>query len=187
MAQLLKGPFTVVDYHRMVDCGILREGDPVELLEGQVVVMMSIGIRHAACVDRLTQILILALRGEATVRVQGPIVLDDGAEPEPDIAIFKQAGPWPFPGHPRPEAVFLVIEVADSSLAYDRDIKIPLYAKAGIPEVWLIDLTTDTAVVYRNPLGDAYQDIRNAGSSDVLNPHLLQQVSLRVEEIIPAH
>src|SRR5215469_8872450 len=121
---------TVTDYRRLGTAGILGEDERVELLEGQLVDMSPIGPRHALAVDALTELLVLAASGRAAVRVQNPIVLDDASEPQPDVALLRK--PWdghPH-AHPRPPDVYLLIEVADSSLEFDLGAKLELYARA---------------------------------------------------------
>lgn len=145
---------SIQDYHRMMEVGILTAHDRVELINGEIIEMSPIGSPHAACVDFLAEELIIALQRKARVRVQNPIALLDYSEPEPDIVVVK-------PGryqsrHPRAEEILLIIEVADTSLVYDRDIKGPLYAQAGIAEYWLVNLIDRQVEVYRRPEGGKY-------------------------------
>jgi Uma2 family endonuclease len=147
---------TVDDYHRLGEAGVLGEDDRVELLEGQLVDMSPIEPRHALAVDVLNEMLMHAVAGRAGVRVQNPIVLDNATEPQPDIVLVRR--PWRgYPNaHPRPGDILLVIEVADTSRETDLGAKLALYARAGIPEFWIVDLTTDGVLVCRNPGGDRY-------------------------------
>ncbi len=145
--RLLKGPFTVGDYHRMTETGVLRRDARVELLDGQVVEMSPIGSRRAGCVNRLTQMLAQAMAGRATVGIQNPVVLDDFSEPQPDVAVLTYRADGYAARHPGPADVLLLIEVMVTSADIDRDVKIPLYARAGIPEVWLVDLDADAVEV----------------------------------------
>jgi len=144
------------DYHRLGRAGILGEDDRVELLDGQLVDMSPIGPRHALAVDALTELLVGAVAGRATVRVQNPIELDATTEPQPDIALVRR--PWRgYPSaHPQPGDVFLLVEVADTSLELDRGAKLELYARAGIHEFWIVDLTTNGVLVHRRPRGNRY-------------------------------
>ncbi len=146
---------TVADYHRLGEAGILDEDDRVELLEGQLVDMSPIGPRHALAVDALMETLVLAVAGRASVRVQNPITLDGGSELQPDVAVVRR--PWRgYPtAHPQPDDVLLLVEVADSSLETDSGAKRELYARAGIRQFWIVDLTTDCVLVHRKPSGDA--------------------------------
>lgn len=184
MAQLLKGRFTVADYHRMVECGILSEDDRVELLAGQVIPMSPIGSPHAACVNRLTRMLILALGERATIAVQNPAVLDDWSEPQPDVTVLKPRTDGYAAAHPRPADVLLLIEVADSSLARDREVKIPLYAAAGVPEVWLVNLPVDHIHIYRDPGTAGYGSIQIATRGASVTPHHFPDTAFSVDDIL---
>lgn len=119
--------FSVDDYHRMVDAGLLGEDDRVELLEGDIIDMSPIGSRHAACVDRLTRLLTIGLSEQAIVRVQGPIRLDELSEPQPDVAVLRRRDDFYATALPGPDDVMVVVEVADTTLAVDREVKAPLY------------------------------------------------------------
>jgi Uma2 family endonuclease len=169
---------TLDAYHRLGAAGILGEGDRVELLEGQLVDMSPIGPRHALAVDALTELLVVAAAGRAGVRVQNPIVLDDATEPQPDIVLVRR--PWRgYPtAHPRPGDIFLVIEVADTSRETDLGAKLELYARAGIPEFWIVDLTTDGVLVGRNPGGGRYGSMTRVEPSGILAVEGLPGVSL---------
>jgi Uma2 family endonuclease len=148
--------FTVSEYHRMAEAGILGEDDPVELINGQIYVMTPIGSQHAACVDRLTRLFVLAFHDQATVRVQNPILLGPDSEPEPDVSLLAPRDDAYAARHPRPEEVMLIVEVAGSSLAFDQKTKLPLYAQAGIPEVWIVALDEDQIHIYREPTASGY-------------------------------
>jgi Uma2 family endonuclease len=161
---------TVAEYHRLAEVGILGEDDRVELLDGQLVAMSPIGPRHALAVDALMELLMAAVAGRAAVRVQNPITLDGGSEPNPDLAVVRR--PWAgYPGaHPGPGDVYLLVEVADTSLETDRGAKAAVYAKSRIPEFWIVDLTTDVVHVHRTPKGRGYElvtVVKRAGMLDV--------------------
>jgi Uma2 family endonuclease len=149
--QVPRHRLTVNEYHRLGEAGVLGEADRVELLEGQLVDMSPIGPRHALAVDALVELLVAAVAGRAGVRAQNPIELDDRTEVQPDIALVRR--PWQgYPAaHPRPVDIFLLIEVADTSLQTDRGAKLELYARAEVREFWIVDLTTDGVLVYRDP------------------------------------
>lgn len=144
------------DYYRLGEAGILGEGDRVELLDGQLVDLSPITPRHAIVTNNLNELLVTGFAGRAQVRCQNPVVLDDGSEPQPDFALVRR--PWRGYPHAHPEAadIFLLMEVADSSLDFDRTVKLELYARAGIKEVWIVDLTRDGVLMHRNPSGGAY-------------------------------
>ena len=149
--------FDVDDYHAMVRAGILMEGDRVELIEGEIVEMHTIGSRHVACVNRLTRLLVTALADRGLVSIQNPVRLDRYSEPEPDVVVLWPRGDDYATGLPDPPATLLIIEVADTSLAYDRTVKLPLYAKAGVPEVWIVDLEARAVEAHGQPCEDGYR------------------------------
>jgi Uma2 family endonuclease len=171
---------TIADYHRLGEAGILGEDDRVELLEGQLVDMSPIGPRHALAVDALTELLLPAVAGRAHVRVQNPITLDSGSEPQPDLAVVRR--PWSgYPrAHPGPADILLLIEVADSSLELDLGAKRAIYARAGIAEFWIVDLTTDTVLVHRDPDGDGYRSFTPVRPPAVLDVLALAGVAIPV-------
>lgn len=151
---------TVEDFHRMGEAGILREDDRVELIEGEIVDMAPIGSKHAGTVGFLTKRLERATGEHALVFVQNPVLLGTNNEPQPDIALLKPREDFYRTALPRPEDVLLIIEVADTTLAYDRDIKVPLYARHGIPEVWLVDLENSRLHIFTSPAQDNYLECR---------------------------
>ena len=144
---------SVEAFHRMGETGILGPADRVELIDGEIIERSPIGALHAAIVDLLARHFGRSAQASAFIRCQNPLRLDDISEPEPDIAILKPRADFYTTGHPGPADALLVIEVADSSLAYDLGIKVPLYARHGIPEVWVIDATTRQTRVFREPVG----------------------------------
>ncbi len=176
--------FTVEEYHRMAEAGVFHEDDRVELIDGQVVEMTPIGPRHARCVDDLTRLL-TAVTGEAAiVRVQNPVVVGRHAEPYPDVSLLRPRPDRYGQEHPQPPDVLLIIEVADTTLRYDRETKVPLYAQAGISEVWLVNLPADSIEVYREPRGEGYTDVHTAQRGERLTPVQLRAVTLRVDDIL---
>jgi Uma2 family endonuclease len=158
--------FTVEEYHRMGDAGILHEDDRVELLDGHLYVMSPIGSEHAACVRRLTRLFIRRTEPDALVSVQNPIRLDQASEPEPDLALLTPREDDYAARHPRPGEVLLVIEVADSSESFDRNTKHVLYARAGLPEYWVVTLGDNQMHVYRTPEDDQYTTHNTYGPDD---------------------
>ncbi len=131
--RLLRRPFTVAEYHRMAEAGVLGEDDRVELLEGEIVQMTPIGSRHAACVARLTHLFVDRLQGRAQVNVQNPVHLSERSEPQPDLALLRPRPDFYARAHPGPADVLLLVEVAETSSDVDWTVKIPLYAGAGVP------------------------------------------------------
>lgn len=147
---------TVDAFHRMGETGILAPTDRVELIDGEIIDMSPIGVLHAAIVARLAMLFSQKLGATAVVWCQNPLHLDDVNEPEPDIAILRPRADFYTTAHPGPADSLLVIEVADSSLAYDLGVKVPLYARHGIPEVWVIDAATRCTRIFRQPVGHGY-------------------------------
>ena len=166
-----KHRLTVEEYHRMGEAGILGPQDRVELIEGEIIDISPIGSNHAGTVNYLNQVLFAALQENAIISPQNPIILNDRNEPEPDIVLLKPRKDFYRQSHPTPNDVLLIIEVADTSLRYDSEIKIPLYARYGIPEVWIVDLENNQLTKYLSPNDDHYE------SSDVVND--LSQISVQ--------
>jgi len=164
-----KHRLSVTDYHRMGEAGILREDARVELIEGEVVNMSPIGSTHSGTLNRLVQVFQLAVRQTAIVSVQNPVVLGIYSEPQPDLALLHPREDFYTNSHPRPEDVLLLIEVCESSLRYDHEIKLPLYARHGIPEVWLVDVDQQRLSLFRTPLGDVYQDLISPAALGVIS------------------
>ena len=142
---------SIAEYHKMGEIGIFKEDERVELIDGIIGEMSPKGSKHTASVRRLTNLLPQLLNGKALVSIQDPIVLGDDTEPEPDVAVMKIRDDAYASAHPRPDDVLFLIEVADTSLEYDREVKIPRYAAAGIPEVWIVNLVENLIEVYREP------------------------------------
>ena len=164
---------TVAEYHRMGEVGILHEDDRVELIEGELVAMTPIGSNHSGTINTLTRALVMAVGDRGVVAVQNPVQLDDLSEPQPDFSILRPRSDDYRRATPRPDEVLLIIEVADSSLAYDRAIKRALYARHGIPEFWIVNLQANNVEVCRMPAGEAYTDISTVERDGTLEPQLL--------------
>jgi Uma2 family endonuclease len=169
---------TVAEYYRMGETGILAPDARVELIEGEVIDMPPIGSPHAGTVDYIADVFRLACSGRAIVRVQNPVFLDLHSEPEPDIALLRPRPDYYRSSHPTPADVFLIIEVADTSLAYDTQIKLPLYARHGIPEVWLADLPNRRFIVHRTPTLAGFQDVQVLTDLSAVTPLLLPDVAV---------
>ena len=183
-AQIVKYRFTVDDYHRMAQAGILSEDDRVELIEGEIVMMSPIGSRHAACVRRLLHLFVHGVGDKAIVAVQDPICLEEHSEPQPDISLLKPRKDLYAHKHPGPEDVLLLVEVAEMSAGYDREVKVPLYARYGIKEVWLIDLEAEAVEVCRGPSAAGYQERVIMKRGDALSPGAFPDITLPVDEIL---
>lgn len=176
--------FTTAEYHQMLQAGILSEDDRVELIEGEIWEMSPIGSRHIWCVAHLNRILQRGLGDDVFVFVQSPIRLNDFSEPEPDLAVIRpHAGSHP-ETIPTAEEALLVIEVADSSVEYDRKVKMDLYARNGVPEAWLFDLSQEALEIYRSPSPDGYREILIRRPGDQLSPLAFPDLMIEVAAIL---
>ena len=169
MASVTHHRFTVDEYEQMIDKGILTENERVELIRGEIVEKMVIGPLHSAIVKRINRLLTTRLLTSAIVSVQDPIVLSD-SEPEPDLALLLPCDDFYGTSKPKGSDAILVIEISDTSLAYDREIKLPMYAQAGIQEFWIVNLIESKVEVYRHPLSSGIYSSRSDFSrGDSLN------------------
>ena len=175
--------FTRAEYYRMAEVGILGERDRVELIKGEIVEMTPIGRRHKAFVTNLAQLLITRLAGRAVVCVQSGVVLADDTEPEPDIGVLR---PRSIPYKEREahaDDVLALIEVADTSLAYDRSTKLRLYAEVGIPEYWVVDCVAEAVEVHRMPAPEGYRDVVRVSAAATVSLQAFPDVTLTTAEI----
>src|SRR5688572_29248487 len=182
--KLLPGALTVDDYHRLGELGVFHEDDRVELLDGQIIPMSPIGRDHAGCVNYLLNTLVRLLGNAAIVRCQNPVRLDRRSEPQPDLALLKRRDDFYRSRHPGPADTYLVIEVADSSLEYDRDIKLQFYARAAVPEVWIVDLNHAVVEIHRDPAGDDYAFHHVARRGETVSATNVPSASLLVDDIL---
>jgi len=182
--QIERWIFNVDDYHRMAEAGILTEDDRVELIEGEIIKMSSIGSRHAGCVNRLTMFFARKVGQEAIVSVQNPFRIGSFSEPQPDITLLKARDDFYSQSHATPEDVLLVIEVADSSIGYDRKVKMYLYARAGIQEAWVVNLPEDKLEAYSKPVNGSYQRVRQLKRGQSLKLKALSSITVSVDEIL---
>lgn len=164
---------TMQDYYRMGEAGILGPDERVELMEGEIIAMPPISSLHAAWVNRLARLLVQQTSDEITVHIQSPVRLGDDTEPEPDLALLRPREKPYSQAHPTSRDALLIVETADSSLAYDRDRKAPLYARYGIPEAWLIDLNSSQLTTYLEPSQEGYRKILRPARSGQVSPALL--------------
>jgi len=175
--------FTRHEYHRMAEAGILKPTERVELIRGEILEMSPPGRRHVAFVDNLNQILVIRLAGRAIVSIQNPVVLADDTEPQPDIAL-KRLRLVPYKEREAfAEDALLLIEVADTSLRYDRSTKLRVYAEAGIPEYWVVDCAAESVEVHREPRADGYEQVRRVTRPGSVSLLALPDVVLTIAEI----
>lgn len=154
--ELTRRRFTASEYHQMAEAGILTEDDRIELIDGEIIEMSPIGSWHASEVDRLTELFVHGFSDRALIRIQNPIRLSEYTEPQPDVTLLHRRADYYAAHAPAPEDIFLVVEIADTSLAYDRQVKMRLYAQSSIAEYWVIDLKAETVTVHREPGPDGY-------------------------------
>lgn len=176
--------FSVDEYLEMEVACILHEDDRIELMDGKIIVMAPIGDSHVYGTDWLTMLLAPLFAGRAMVRIGGPIYLNERSAPQPDVAIVRMFRTVD-EAHSRPEDVYFVIEVADSSLSYDSGAKLARYAEAGILEVWVANLRVREVTVYADPSGDDYATATIYRSGDSISPRAFPDVALAVDEFMP--
>ncbi|NEO53539.1 MAG: Uma2 family endonuclease [Okeania sp. SIO3B5] len=182
--ELKRRQFTVKEYDLMVEAGILKNDDRVELIAGEIIQVAPMGLRHASCLRRLNRIFNKLLYSKVIIDTQIPIQLNDESEPEPDLILLQWRDNFYEEKHPQPEDIFLLVEVADSTIKYDREIKIPLYAENGISEVWLIDINQQLVEVYRQAKGNSYRDVQQFFRGDILTIEAFDDINLTVEQIL---
>ncbi len=176
--------YTIDEYRRMIDDGRLRPQDRVELIEGVIIPMSPIHSRHAGCVKRLSALFHRRLARKAIIGTQDPVVLDRHTEPQPDLTLLAPRADFYSTRHPRPDDVLLIVEVADTSLLYDRRTKLPLYARACIREVWLIDLQAQAIEVHRRPSFRIYRDCEVFRRGGRIAPSTFPRTYFRVNELL---
>jgi Uma2 family endonuclease len=177
--------FTVDEYYRMAEAGILGPDERVELLDGEIIVMAAMGSRHAMSVASLSEWFMLRLAGRALVRCQLPVRLSTGAEPELDLALVRSRVDRYATGHPGPDDVLLVVEVPATSIGFDRDRTLPIYACAGIAEAWLVDRNADRLAAYRDPAPGGYQTVVTVERGAGLAPLAFLELLLETSDILP--
>lgn len=175
--------WTVDEFHQMATAGLLDESDRVELIEGEMIDMAPIGSRHAFIVNRLSQAFSVdSAKGQYLVSTQNPVCLGDRSEPQPDLALLKNGNYMD--ALPTATDVLLIVEVSDTTLEYDRDVKLGLYARHGIPEVWLLDVNSRELTVYREPAEGQYRLIRKPTVAEAVTPMLVPGIALRLTEVM---
>jgi Uma2 family endonuclease len=168
----------------MAEAGILTEDDRIELIGGEILAISPIGSRHNGCVLWLQEEFSERLSKRAHAMSQGPIELDEYSEPQPDVVLLRRRADFYRRAHAVPPDILLAVEVADSSVDYDRHVKIPRYAAAQIPEVWLVDLPAERVEVHRDPAPDGYRDVQSFGRSERISPVAFPDLVLAVDDIL---
>lgn len=179
----IKHKLTITDYYRMGDAGILHEKDRVELIEGELIDMAPIGSNHAGIIAQLSSLLSVLVVGKAVVWSQNPLHLNDHSVPQPDIMLLKPRSDFYKRALPKPADVLVLIEVADSSLAYDRNTKLPLYARNGIQEFWVVDLNAKFVERYSNPNQTGYGHKETLAENQSICPLELQEVKIDLVQL----
>lgn len=182
--EIARRRFTVEEYERMGETGILGPQDRVELIDGEVVQKVTISPRHAACVDALAHLFHVAVGDRAVIRVQNPVRLGRHDEPEPDLAVLRPPLAHYRDRHPTPADTLLVIEVGDASLPVDRSVKLPRYGRFGVPEAWIVDLEAGSIEVYRTPTLRGYQDVERVAADGTVSIQAFPTVTLAVRDIL---
>jgi Uma2 family endonuclease len=182
--QLTPRRFTADEYHQMIEAGVFGQNERLELIDGEIVQMSPIGDRHAECVRRLNELLGQLCFGRAIVDVQDPIVVGAEYAPQPDLALLRPRADYYAAHTPTATDCLLVIEVADTSAEFDRQIKMPRYARGGVAELWLVDLERDAVVVYQDPVGDAYQHVQVFRRGETIALGAAEKTRVQVQSIL---
>lgn len=182
--EVRKHRFTVEDYHKLGEAGFFTGKPRVELIDGEIFDMAPIGPTHGSVVDQLNERCVMSVQRNAIVRVQSSIRLGDLSEPEPDICLLRRKSNFYADAIPEAQDILLIIEVADSSLRHDRDVKIPLYALHGIQEVWLLDLPHRQWLLCRKPMGNNYAEVTVVTDPGVLPVDALSEVRLDLSDLL---
>lgn len=182
--EVTKKLFTVDEFYRMADAGIFNEDSRVELINGEIIEMSPIGNPHMSCVDRATALLAASLAGKAIISIQNPVQLGDYNEPQPDVVLMKYRADFYASKKHLAEDVLLLIEVADTTLSYDRKVKLPIYAEFGVVEVWIEDLQHDRILVYRDPAGNTYRTSLTFRRGDSLSIAAFPDTVFRIEQFL---
>jgi len=176
--------FTADDYHRMEKAGILGDEDRVELVDGEIVEAAPIAGHHGEATGRVAAVLAAAVGDRAVVRERRPVALGGLSEPEADVCVVRTRAGDDAERHPRPEDVLLLVEVSDTSVGFDDEVKAPLYAKAGVIETWIIDLSADVVIVARDPQPCGYMDERRVSPGETVTPLMLPGAAVAVADLV---
>ena len=176
--------FTADEFYRMAEAGVLGPDERVELIEGEIVEMSPIGDRHLLCVNQVNELFILAFAGHARVSIQNSVRLNIRNVPEPDLFLYKPRADHRQTTRPKAENCLLVLEVSDSSLRYDTKIKVPIYAKTGVPEVWIADLRNDVLLVYRDPSNKGYATQLTFSPDESVSMSAFPNISFPVRDLL---
>ncbi len=181
---LNKHHFTVADFNFLSDGGKFKPDDRLELIEGEIYEMSPIGSLHARCVNFLNSVLTKILAGESIVSVQNPVIVNDFNQPQPDLAVLRRQEDFYKDSLPAATDVLIVIEVSDSSVQLDRNVKFPKYASAKIPEAWLIDLVADRIEVHFGPKDETYGTVKIYQRGEEITSETMPEIKFKVDDIL---
>lgn len=181
--QLLTRKFTTKQYHLMAENNIFHPEERLELINGEIINMSPIGLKHISMVNRLTNLFYSQLLNQALISVQNSIQLDDYSEPQPDLVLAKLRDDFYETKPIQPEDIFLLIEVSDSTIQYDKEVKIPVYAKNKIQEVWLVNLNKNNLEIFREPENNSYHNLQTLNSKSTINLLIFPQLKINLSDI----
>jgi Uma2 family endonuclease len=184
IAALPHRKFTVDEYHNFIELGVFKPEERIELWEGEFVEMSPIGKRHAGCIDAVAEMLKDFLNKQVIVRTQNPIVLNDFSEPQPDVCLLKRRADFYRSVNATAADVLLAMEVSDTTIKYDREIKFPRYAENGIAEAWLIDLENDRVEIHTQPTVNGYKLVKILHRGDIAESTIFEEIKIAVNDIL---
>ena len=182
--QTTRKRFTVDDYYRMAEVGILAHTERVELIEGEIVEMSPIGNRHAMTVNRANMIFARGIGDKAVVAIQNAAHIDLYNEPQPDVVLIRPREDFFGTRHPQPEDVLLLIEVSETSFRFDRNVKLPIYARSGTREVWIVDLNTDVIHTFRKPKDNRYTEVETRNRNETISPEAFPDFLINAGDLL---
>ena len=183
-AQLARLKFNIHDVERMIKAGVFAGNERVELIEGELIQMAPQGNNHISSIIRLDRFLHRRVGDDVLVSVQNAVIINNINEPQPDISLLRFREDYYSTAKARPEDILLLIEVSDSTVTYDRKIKVPLYARNGVAEVWLINLPKKIVEVYNHLENGKYKVVKKLERGETLSPKLIPSLKLKVDEIL---
>jgi Uma2 family endonuclease len=176
--------FTVYEYYQMAETGILSEPARTELINGEVIEVSAMGVRHRAAVNRGSDLLVPLFKDKAQISVQLPVRLNDFNEPQPDLCFLRPRRDFYETRHPGPSDVFMIMEISDISLGYDRDVKLNVYAAARVAEVWILDLASQILLVFRDPSRKTYRTSLSFSRNDSVSLSAFPEISISVSDLL---
>jgi len=176
--------FTVDEYYKMIELGMLKDYEKAEIIEGELISQMLIGEKHSAVVEKLSETLRDKLGKSVSLRNQQPIKFSDYNEPQPDLAVLQRRDDFYFYEKPVPKDVLVLIEISDATLKYDRNTKLLLYAEAEIPEAWIVNLPNNIVEIHQKPSNGIYQLTKIFKRGETVESEMLPNLRLKVDAIL---